>query len=594
MLDITIKILDKFDVIEQDWLDLLNRIERKVFFQTLTWNKLLWKHFKRKEEELCLIAFYSVGKLVGIVPLEKKTCSIGEDRVSILTLIGEENQFQNFIFDESYTEEIFEILTDYLCKNKEFWDLLVLPNLQKRTTVDKVMDYQLMRSGLEFTIDFSNEIYSIDLTTDEECPIEKNISKKGIPFKGYLGSDDIEENIVAIDKEKDDMNSFLMFNWRCWDTMNENGFISGHRYKKFHKELMYESKNMLSLRLYYRKDKAIAYQYAYDFNYERFLFFLDIDPKYKNTSTYTSILNDCMRDAKLKGLKRVNLMFDTNQKSYNSNSFAHNQSYIISHTTNILKKYLDYKKQLRTNLMESRLKHILKKMTIEDAMPLTWINEKMRIIILSPHYDDEVISCGGVLSQHYKRGDQCEIIYFTNGNASKYSGLTQGELSRVRKNEAERGLRLIGDFKTYHLGYFDGFLRLDDNTVNDLKQILKKNEYHRIYLPNPLDAQSDHKMVGLILLDVLEGINFNGELYIYEFWNPLSNPTHWVELKEGEKLKEKALEEHKTQLKYTDYVRLMKTLNSSRGDYLNMGSCEVFQSVSKDELKSIYKSNKIF
>ena len=40
------------------------------------------------------------------------------------------------------------------------------------------------------------------------------------------------------------------------------------------------------------------------------------------------------------------------------------------------------------------------------------IDEKARILIVSPHPDDETIGCGGILAKY---GSQCDVVVLTDG-----------------------------------------------------------------------------------------------------------------------------------------------------------------------------------
>ncbi|MGA9292739.1 MAG: PIG-L family deacetylase, partial [Ignavibacteriaceae bacterium] len=78
-----------------------------------------------------------------------------------------------------------------------------------------------------------------------------------------------------------------------------------------------------------------------------------------------------------------------------------------------------------------------------------WEPEGCKVLVLAPHFDDEVIGCGGTLYKHLQKGAEVTVAFLTDGrNGSKStSNLPLKELKKaeekivaIRKNEARLAL----------------------------------------------------------------------------------------------------------------------------------------------------------
>jgi len=265
--------------------------------------------------------------------------------------------------------------------------------------------------------------------------------------------------------------------------------------------------------------------------------------------------------------------------------------------TKIVENYgEDLEMDLKTMIIKKRLVKLLKNTKTDDMRPFHWHKKKLKVLILAPHYDDDIISCGGIMQKHCQRHDLLDIVYFTDGSDSKASGLDKHDLISCRRMEAEKACLVIGeDINTIHLGQTDGKLEYSNDLVKILEDKIKKENYDRIYFPNPNDMHRDHLIVTTILSLVLEKMGFSCELVMYEFWNPLENPNRFFALDDFEETKLKALAKHKSQLKYANYIELVKELNYYRAENLKLKSCEAFMIVTDIELKEmICKVKKYF
>jgi len=118
----------------------------------------------------------------------------------------------------------------------------------------------------------------------------------------------------------------------------------------------------------------------------------------------------------------------------------------------------------------------------------------MKVIVLSPHPDDEVLGCGGTILRHIKNGDSVVWIIATSMFAE--TGFTKERIDS-RQNEIDRVGKMFGIAKTYQLGFPTTFLsEIGERKIIDaISKIFNAEQPEVIYLPNRSDAHSDHKMV---------------------------------------------------------------------------------------------------
>ena len=65
-----------------------------------------------------------------------------------------------------------------------------------------------------------------------------------------------------------------------------------------------------------------------------------------------------------------------------------------------------------------------------------------KILVISPHPDDEAIGCGGTLSKHTTEGDIVEVIFLTSGEKGGH-GRSESETAVIREKEAQKAAEIL-------------------------------------------------------------------------------------------------------------------------------------------------------
>lgn len=122
-----------------------------------------------------------------------------------------------------------------------------------------------------------------------------------------------------------------------------------------------------------------------------------------------------------------------------------------------------------------------------------------RLVIVSPHPDDEVLACGGLVAMHAARGGQTAIVAVTDGEASHRGdpAWPAPRLGGARRVERQLGLARLGmaaDSIT-RLELPDGRVAGHAATLaHGLRQALRPSD--RVVTTWRLDGHPDHDAVG--------------------------------------------------------------------------------------------------
>jgi len=178
-----------------------------------------------------------------------------------------------------------------------------------------------------------------------------------------------------------------------------------------------------------------------------------------------------------------------------------------------------------------------------------------RVLVLSPHPDDESIGCGGTLAQLAARGSAVDVVFMTGGAQPG-----DAALEAQRQEEARSAARVLRLRNVQFLGGQDGGLHLQPQLSRPLRQSIEENEYQVIFCPWPRDNHLDHQATFAILRDALVASHrANIALWFYEVWSPLP-ANRMVDIGSSLLIKMQAIGSHMSQMRLIDYVKLARSL----------------------------------
>jgi len=117
----------------------------------------------------------------------------------------------------------------------------------------------------------------------------------------------------------------------------------------------------------------------------------------------------------------------------------------------------------------------------------------MKILVIAPHPDDEVLGCGGTIARHSTGGDEVYLCVVTKAYTPDWP---EGEIEE-RKQEVYKVNEILGIKETYFLDL--PTVKLDtvpQKELNDaIAQVVNAIQPEVIYVPHKGDANKDHRLV---------------------------------------------------------------------------------------------------
>src|SRR4030042_5200610 len=227
-----------------------------------------------------------------------------------------------------------------------------------------------------------------------------------------------------------------------------------------------------------------------------------------------------------------------------------------------MKKFLRY---IYKNLLPSRIGialDIYKHLRIQQVDGLT----ERRVLVLSPHPDDDIIGCGGTICKYHLKGAEITSVYMTDGRKGdpRYN---EEELVSVRREEAKRASTIVGIESLIFLDNKDSELTSNSKTIKELSQIIKDRKPEAVFLPFLLDNHPDHIATNNIFVQAMKNYNIDAACYGYEIWTPLTAPNCIIDITEQINLKRKALEQFQIQLAQFNFIEAVIGLSRYRGTF---------------------------
>jgi N-acetylglucosamine malate deacetylase 1 len=117
----------------------------------------------------------------------------------------------------------------------------------------------------------------------------------------------------------------------------------------------------------------------------------------------------------------------------------------------------------------------------------------MRVLVMSPHPDDEVIGVGGTIARHVAEGDEVSLCIVTQG----YSPPWPEDVVERARGQVEAVREVLG----IERGFLLGFPTVRLNTVpnaeltNALQKVLDETKPEVVYTSSASDVNQDHRIV---------------------------------------------------------------------------------------------------
>ena len=140
----------------------------------------------------------------------------------------------------------------------------------------------------------------------------------------------------------------------------------------------------------------------------------------------------------------------------------------------------------------------------------------MKIAIIAPHMDDEVLGCGGIIAKHVERGDRVCVIIVAH---RVYEHQYDKQRNDVEMSHALKAKEVLGYESIEFLGLPDE--RLDaavQEIIIPLESLIREMQPETVFIPFSGDNNQDHRSVFHAARVVLRpsATPFIKNLYMYE------------------------------------------------------------------------------
>jgi Uncharacterized proteins, LmbE homologs len=207
----------------------------------------------------------------------------------------------------------------------------------------------------------------------------------------------------------------------------------------------------------------------------------------------------------------------------------------------------------------------------KKAVKENHLGEK-NILIISPHPDDMEIGMGGTVAKLAAQGFDVISVVITDGRRStSVSGLSEDEIAKTRKVEAEEAARILGVKHLTLLDLHDVKSPQNQKKMKEkLQDVINRFESVEIFITHPqIDKHPTHQAVSRLVVETLEKrrkdkLFIPQKVWCYEVWTPFEKYDRIEDISDYIDIKAASIDAHKSQIEYKNYTEGMKGLNRYR------------------------------
>jgi LmbE family N-acetylglucosaminyl deacetylase len=193
-----------------------------------------------------------------------------------------------------------------------------------------------------------------------------------------------------------------------------------------------------------------------------------------------------------------------------------------------------------------------------------------RVLVISPHPDDESVGCGGTLRKHVVAGDAVHLLFLTSGEQGGH-GRSPQVTAGIREREACRAARVLG-IPSDRVEFWrqpDGALRASLPLVERLLRRLRELAPALVYVTHAREAHRDHRAAQRLVrraVPQLRGGLAQPEIRQYEVWTPLQRLDHIEDISAVLEVKLRAIRAYRCQCAVVGFDAAMRGLARYRGE----------------------------
>ncbi|MEM7587193.1 MAG: PIG-L family deacetylase [Acidobacteriota bacterium] len=237
--------------------------------------------------------------------------------------------------------------------------------------------------------------------------------------------------------------------------------------------------------------------------------------------------------------------------------------------------------------------------------PLPGSTERVRAnsaLVLAPHYDDEVLGAGGLVTQLTASGAVVRVLFLSDSGGAEGDTEARKAMSQRRRQEAKAASQVLAVAGIEHLEVPDGSLEHHlDQVADGIRKALMSQRPGLLLVPSPLEVSADHRATFAALHRVLGGLRRGDalwplvrdlEILAYEINHP-QNPDLLVDISGEVETLRQAMACYTSQQEQHDYLEA--SLGLARFRTLSLGpdveAAEGYRRLSLDDFTTHGLSN---
>ena len=184
------------------------------------------------------------------------------------------------------------------------------------------------------------------------------------------------------------------------------------------------------------------------------------------------------------------------------------------------------------------------------------MEEQESILFLCAHNDDQIVGAGGTIAKYAKEGKKIITVMFSYGESS-LPHIREKVSRRTRVLESKKAAKVLGESEIYYLALKEGNFKEEiqrKRIYSKIRIIIKRVKPSKIFTHSIDDPHPDHRSVYYFTIDLVERMNYKGEVYSFNVWNMFFNfrkrdmPKLVVDITDTLKTKVEAFRKHKSQV----------------------------------------------
>ncbi len=212
-----------------------------------------------------------------------------------------------------------------------------------------------------------------------------------------------------------------------------------------------------------------------------------------------------------------------------------------------------------------------------------------RVLVLSPHPDDDVIGCGGLLKLLAGDGAKIKVVYFSDGSFGTKDKSHNKSLIPIREEETREAGKMIGVGEEKFLRLSDLHLQSSPDLAAQIRREIEFDKPDLILAPSFEDLHPDHLAVAEVLYLSLRNFDDHINIWLYEVWG-LSRFNRLVIINDTIEDKIDALRVHKTQMANRAYDEAILGLNKYRAMFAGVdGYAEAYYSTGPRNYRRLFE-----